>query len=212
MNISRCRMIGLLDIRGQDQIRRVYSTDALAPTLTTSGGGNRQVKIFDFSKYRVRKLTPTEYGRLQAFPMGEWKQVVSDSQAYKQFGNAVTTTLFTAIAGQIKTAIIQAEEFDQAIEDVQPRNKIGEVVVEVKVKTNIDGYKSVIEKIAKAREALDEALDGLTEFLSKNTRAEIDTPNIYEGTEADLEAEICRESGLLNPNGCGKTLRVEGGR
>ena len=29
--------------------------------------------------------------------------------------------------------------------------------------------------------------------------------------EEDLKADICRESGLLDPNGCGKTLRVGGG-
>jgi len=46
------------------------------------------VKIFDTKRLRVRKLTPKEYGILQAFPMDDWKQVVSDSQAYKQFGNA----------------------------------------------------------------------------------------------------------------------------
>ena len=41
------------------------------------------MKILDKKRYRVRKLTPTEYGRLQAFPMEHWEQVVSDSQAYK---------------------------------------------------------------------------------------------------------------------------------
>lgn len=70
------------------------------------------MKIFDFEKYRVRKLTPTEYGRLQAFPMENWSQVVSDSQAYKQFGNAVTTTLFSAIAEQIKISIMDAKGGD----------------------------------------------------------------------------------------------------
>lgn len=70
----------------------------------------QHIKIFDPSRYRVRKLTPTEYGRLQAFPMGQWKQVVSDSQAYKQFGNAVTVSLFYAIAKQIAKAIFEAEE------------------------------------------------------------------------------------------------------
>lgn len=67
------------------------------------------MKIFNTSRLRVRKLTPKEYGILQAFNMGNWKQVVSDSQAYKQFGNAVTTTVFTAIAKEIKKAIIQSE-------------------------------------------------------------------------------------------------------
>lgn len=108
-NNMGCDMVGLLDIKGQDQCRRVYSVDGIAPTLTTSGGGQRQVKIFDTRRLRVRKLTPKEYGILQAFPMENWKQVVSDSQAYKQFGNAVTTTVFTSIAEEIKKAILQNE-------------------------------------------------------------------------------------------------------
>ena len=65
-------------------------------------GGYREVKILDLSKFRVRKLTPTEYGRLQAFPMESWEQVVSDSQAYKQFGNSVTVPVIEAIAKKIK--------------------------------------------------------------------------------------------------------------
>ena len=36
----------------------------------------------------------------------KWKQVVSDSQAYKQFGNAVTTNVVEAIANEIKKTII----------------------------------------------------------------------------------------------------------
>lgn len=105
-----CKMIGMLDTKGRDQCRRVYSVEGIAPTLTTSGGGQREAKIFDANQLRVRKLTPKEYGILQAFPMENWKQVVSDSQAYKQFGNAVTTTLFTAIAKEIAKSIYQTEE------------------------------------------------------------------------------------------------------
>ena len=73
-------------------------------------GGHRQVKIFDTKRLRVRKLTPKEYGILQAFPMERWKQVVSDCQAYKQFGNAVTVTLFKAIAEEIANSIHEAEK------------------------------------------------------------------------------------------------------
>lgn len=72
------------------------------------------MKVFDISKFRVRKLTPTEYGRLQAFPVDDgWEQVVSDSQAYKQFGNAVTVSVVAAIGGAIKNyldSIFGAEE------------------------------------------------------------------------------------------------------
>lgn len=37
--------IGLLDMPGQEQTRRVYNPDGLAPTLSTMQGGNRQPKI-----------------------------------------------------------------------------------------------------------------------------------------------------------------------
>ena len=114
-NNQGCQMVGMLDIKGQDQCRRVYSTDGIAPTLTTSGGGQREVKIFDTKRLRVRKLTPKEYGILQAFPMDDWKQVVSDSQAYKQFGNAVTTTVFTAIAEEIAKSIYAAAEAEAKV-------------------------------------------------------------------------------------------------
>lgn len=96
------KQVGNLDMKGIDTMKRGYDTEGIAPTLTACGGGNTQAKIFDYDNYRVRKLTPTEYGRLQGFPMDTWNQVVSNSQAYKQFGNAVTTTVAKAIAERIK--------------------------------------------------------------------------------------------------------------
>ena len=46
---------------------------------------------------RVRKLIPREYARLQGFP-DSYEQVVSDTQFYKQMGNAVTVNVAEAIA------------------------------------------------------------------------------------------------------------------
>ncbi|MDR3292595.1 MAG: DNA (cytosine-5-)-methyltransferase [Clostridiales bacterium] len=51
----------------------------------------------DDNKTVLRKLTPDECRKLQGFPMN-WKQVVSDCQAYKQFGNAVTVDVAYAVA------------------------------------------------------------------------------------------------------------------
>ena len=48
----------------------------------------------------VRKLTPNECRQLQGFP-SEWVQVVSDCQAYKQFGNAVTVDVAYKVACQV---------------------------------------------------------------------------------------------------------------
>lgn len=41
----KIKQVGLLDIKGQDCIKRVYSDDGLSPTLTDMQGGNRQPKI-----------------------------------------------------------------------------------------------------------------------------------------------------------------------
>jgi len=47
--------------------------------------------------FRIRKLTPIECERLQGFP-DNWTKGVSDTQRYKQLGNAVTTTVVEYIA------------------------------------------------------------------------------------------------------------------
>lgn len=56
-----------------------------------------------------RKLMPRECARLQGYPE-EFKIVVSDTQAYKQFGNSVVVPLITQIAGCIVSKIEQLEK------------------------------------------------------------------------------------------------------
>lgn len=51
------QMVGLLDIKGNEQVRRVYSEDGLSPTLNTMGGGNRQPKIL-----KIANETGNHYG------------------------------------------------------------------------------------------------------------------------------------------------------
>lgn len=51
-------------------------------------------------KDKIRRLTPRECARLQGFP-DSFSIEVSDTQAYKQFGNAVTVTVSYAIAKSI---------------------------------------------------------------------------------------------------------------
>lgn len=52
------------------------------------------------TKIDIRKLTPNECRKLQGFP-DDWKQVVSDTQAYKQFGNAVTVDVAYNLAKKL---------------------------------------------------------------------------------------------------------------
>lgn len=112
------------------------------------GGGQREVKIFDTKRLRVRKLTPKEYGILQAFPMDDWKQVVSDSQAYKQFGNAVTTTVFTAIAEEIAKSIYAAEESEEQNMEAENKNFTG--INEPEEKPTAESILATVEAEAQA--------------------------------------------------------------
>lgn len=57
-------------------------------------------------KIDIRKLTPNECRKLQGFP-SDWKQVVSDIQAYKQFGNAVTVDVAYAVAEKVMSHILK---------------------------------------------------------------------------------------------------------
>ena len=40
-------VVGRLDIKGHDQIKRVYGVGGVSPTLSTMGGGNREPKILE---------------------------------------------------------------------------------------------------------------------------------------------------------------------
>lgn len=73
----------------------------LTATMAKMHRASQDNYVTDFKNYErfcsddrtpVRKLTPNECRKLQGFP-SDWKQVVSNCQAYKQFGNAVTVNV-----------------------------------------------------------------------------------------------------------------------
>ena len=151
---------GMLNVKGTDQIRRVYGVDGVAATLTTMQGGNQepkiQVKSATKAGYetattgdsinlthpdsktrrgrvgvgvaqtldcacnqavvteRIRKLTPRECLRLQDFP-DTFKQVVSNSQQYKQAGNSMSVNILEMIFRQIEKA--KAKEATNSLMD-----------------------------------------------------------------------------------------------
>ena len=59
-------------------------------------------------KFIVRRLTPTECARLQGFP-DSFQIVVSDTEAYRQFGNSVVVPLMTDIASLVVKTIDMEE-------------------------------------------------------------------------------------------------------
>lgn len=74
---------------------------------------------------RPRRLTPTECARLMGFEHGErnWKIPVSDTQAYRQFGNAVVVPVIEAIARYMEPKLMEMLEQDRA--EVAKRAAVG---------------------------------------------------------------------------------------
>jgi site-specific DNA-cytosine methylase len=81
---------------------RVY--DSYSPCVATywGTGGARVPYVFPIQStvIVVRRLTPMECERLQGFP-DNWTAAQSDSQRYRQMGNAVTVNVIESIGQQL---------------------------------------------------------------------------------------------------------------
>ena len=97
------KVVGELDAKGNESIRRIYDTCGIAPMMTTATGGGHTPKILQ--RARIRKLTPRECLRLQGFPES-FKIVVSDTQAYKQAGNAMSVNVIEMVFRRVQKAKI----------------------------------------------------------------------------------------------------------
>lgn len=86
---------------GNPTAGRTYSPGGLAPTLNTGGGGGRIPQIVT-DDLTIRKLTPKECWRLQGFSDEQFDKAraagLSDTQLYKQAGNAVSVPVVYDIA------------------------------------------------------------------------------------------------------------------
>ena len=115
-----CKQVGEADIKGYDIIRRVYSRQGKAPSLTTMQGGHREPKVACGEMY-WRALTPLECERLQTVPdqytqHGDFyvyeeiempyetvthkvrtTKKISKSQRYKMLGNGFTVDVISTI-------------------------------------------------------------------------------------------------------------------
>lgn len=83
---------------GQRSVR--HTLEDTVPTIraTQHKSGDNQAKVLE-PPSRVRRLTPVECERLQGFPDG-WT-LGSDSQRYKQCGNAVTVNVVSAVISRM---------------------------------------------------------------------------------------------------------------
>lgn len=124
----------LQDLLEHDVADKYYLSDKILPTILSNGtGGYKGKSEIDLKIARplcatmakmhracqdnyvtqngkVRRLTPRECARLQGFS-DDFVIPVSDTQAYKQFGNAVTVNVSNAVAAMVKNALIKNGEW-----------------------------------------------------------------------------------------------------
>jgi DNA (cytosine-5)-methyltransferase 1 len=103
----------------------VYNANGISPSLksgTTNNpkhggiGSSNAPKIINQTS--IRRLTPVECMRLQGFPdnhnefglLDGKKVVISDTQRYKQAGNAVTVDVVAAVARKIRSLKLEIEK------------------------------------------------------------------------------------------------------
>ena len=93
---------------GEPKALDLYNRQARSQSPTLTEPHHNSLRLFD--GYRIRRLTPTECERLQGFPDdytaygnydGEVK-TMSNTQRYKQCGNAVTVDVVQAVAERTK--------------------------------------------------------------------------------------------------------------
>jgi len=112
---------GLVDPQNPDSVARTLSAryHKDGSEILIDRGWDMQHGEIDFDdpdnqKNRPRRLTPRECARLMGFEKPDGKDFfripVSDTQAYKQFGNSVVVPVFTAVAKLLAPYILQAAE------------------------------------------------------------------------------------------------------
>ncbi len=85
---------------------RIYSVEGKSVCLSANGGGGgAKTGLYKINlpngNYTIRKLTPKECARLQGFP-DEYCSILSDTQAYKCYGNSFTVPVIKHILEHLK--------------------------------------------------------------------------------------------------------------
>jgi site-specific DNA-cytosine methylase len=111
--------------------------DDISPTIRTPAGGghlpyvancvdvdgylrtgarprdkNDKPQLLPIGYRRIRRLTTVECERLQGFPDG-WTEGVSDTQRYKQMGNAVTVNVIQFLGRHLQSILASNKEIEK---------------------------------------------------------------------------------------------------
>ena len=93
----------------------LFGPNDVARTLSARYYKDGSEILIEQKDNRPRRLTPRECARLMGFEkpkQSNWKIPVSDTQAYRQFGNAVVVPVVKAVAQLMQPRIMDAMELD----------------------------------------------------------------------------------------------------
>ena len=74
-----------------------------------------EILLYQGEQKNPRRLTPRECARLMGFP-DSFEIPVSDTRAYKQFGNSVVVPVMQAVARAMQPMIVEGTEAQQKTE------------------------------------------------------------------------------------------------
>ncbi|MDP8232050.1 MAG: DNA (cytosine-5-)-methyltransferase [Candidatus Zophobacter franzmannii] len=121
---NRPIQIGYVNKGGQGE--RIYSPFGHAITLSAYGGGVGSKTGLYLVNGIVRKLSTRECARLQGFP-DNFIIDISDSQAYKQFGNSVAISVLKSILNEVSKIKTQKIVLDNKPINLSKVTKIAEL-------------------------------------------------------------------------------------
>lgn len=146
---KRCIEAGTLNSDGYErmfeQSRRVYDTDGAAPTMHTAGGGNQEPKIKEINgrKFRIRKLTEKECGRLMGVrdeDIALLSKRQSRSSQYHLFGDSIVSACLMAIFGVMLDVDYNAK-IDELARDISAERAVVGAQISVPIiNSNTQGY------------------------------------------------------------------------
>ena len=100
--------------RVHKQPNRIYSTEGVHPALPSQESSGR---FWIWHEGKVRKLTIEECFRIMGFP-DNFKMIYNKGELYKQIGNSVAIPMIKAVAGQIKTQLLNTQSILNGTEQV----------------------------------------------------------------------------------------------
>lgn len=92
--------IGKLDIKGNDQIKRVYDAEGISPCLSTMQGGNRQPKIIEEKQFKIKEATKKGYtiaGEGDSINLEQPSSSTRRGRVGKQIANTLNTSNHQAV-------------------------------------------------------------------------------------------------------------------